>query len=70
MRTPDDIAGHRFTRSKGPVQCDSMGVMVWLPDTSSRWPGARPEQQINAGGLSKIFICISHHVGFDTNSFS
>ena len=40
---PGDLAGHRFTGPGGPVQCESILVMVWPPGKYARRPGARSE---------------------------
>ena len=52
---PDDLIGERFTKHGLLVQCESMLVFVWPSDTYARWPDARPEQQINAVGQSKLY---------------
>ena len=44
---PGDLAGHKFTRPGGPVQWESMLVIVWPTGTYVTWPSARPEQKIN-----------------------
>ena len=39
---PGGLAGHRFTTPEGFVQCETIVVIVWLPDIYTKWPGARP----------------------------
>ena len=43
---PGDLAGHRFIRSEGLEQCESMFIIFWSPSIYIRWLGARGEKQI------------------------
>ena len=49
-----DLAGHRLTRPWGLMQCESISFIVGLPGKNARYPVAKPEQQINADGLTPI----------------
>ena len=35
---PGGLAGYRFTRPRGPVQCESMLIIDTSPGIYARWP--------------------------------
>ena len=48
---PGDLAGHKFTRPEGRVQCEFILVIVWPLESLSKRSDAKQEQQINGVGV-------------------